>query len=225
VIGGEAATISIASAKGGCGKTTLAILLGTELALEGYTVALLDCDVNQHATAFGKKADIPGFAVVPSIDEGNVLSALRRADADSDVVLIDLPGGSSTLALKALQRTNFCLVPCQVSLPDVRDAVKTLAQIDDAQELARTNIPRALIWTRVLPGFESRVSRHVRESVEGKDLPVFSTALLERAAFRELHLTGQTPRQTDSKSAAAANITAITQELLAHLERLREATA
>lgn len=217
------ATISIASAKGGCGKTTLAILLGAEFALEGYTVALLDCDANQHATAFGKKADLPGFAVVPSIDEGNVLAALRKADAD--VVFIDLPGGSSTLALKALQRTNFCLVPCQVSLPDVRDAVKTLSQIDDAEELARADIPRSLIWMRVLPGFESRVSRHVRESVQGKDLPVFSTALLERAAFRELHLTGKTPRQVDPKGATAANVSAITQELLTRLESLQEAAA
>jgi len=219
------ATISIASAKGGCGKTTLAILLGTELALEGYKVALLDCDVNQHATAFGKKADIPGFAVAPSIDEGNVLSELRKADADADVVLIDLPGGSSTLALKALQRTNFCLVPFQVSLPDVRDAIKTLSQIDDAQELARTDIQRSLIWTRLLPGFESRSGRHVRESVEGKDLPVFVTALLERAAFRELHLTGQTPRQTDPTGTAAANVSAITQELLARLDSLQKAAA
>jgi chromosome partitioning protein len=176
------ATISIASAKGGCGKTTLAILLGAELALEGYKVALLDCDVNQHATAFGKKAQIDGFAVVSSVDEANVLSELRKAEADADVVLIDLPGGSSTLALKALQRTNYVLVPCQASLPDVRDAIKTLAQIDDASDLARTDIARALLWTRVLPGFESRGARHVRESVEGKRLPVFSTALLERAA-------------------------------------------
>src|SRR5919202_459516 len=136
------AIISIASAKGGCGKTTLAILLGTELALEGYKVSLLDCDVNQHATAFGQKADIPGFGVVASIDEGNVLSELRKADAESDVVLIDLPGGSSTLALKALQRSNYVLVPCQTSLPDVRDGIKTVAQIDDAQELARTDIAR-----------------------------------------------------------------------------------
>jgi chromosome partitioning protein len=219
------ATISIASAKGGCGKTTLAILLGTELALEGYTVALLDCDVNQHATAFGKKAGVPGFAVVSSIDEGNVLSELRKADADADVVLIDLPGGSSTLALKALQRTNYVLVPCQVSLPDVRDAIKTLAQIDDAQELARTDIPRSLIWTRLLPGFESRSARHVRRSVEEKELPVFGTALLERAVFRELHLTGQAPRQTDPTSAAAANVSAITQELLTRLENLQEAAA
>src|SRR4051794_39379374 len=98
MIGGEMATISVASAKGGCGKTTLAILLGTELALEGYTVALLDCDVNQHATAFGSKVRIAGFSVVPSIDEANVLPKLREAAEHTDVVLIDLPGGSSTLA-------------------------------------------------------------------------------------------------------------------------------
>jgi chromosome partitioning protein len=219
------ATISIASAKGGCGKTTLAILLACELAMERYKVALLDCDVNQHATAFSKKAQFEGFTVVPSIDEGNVLSALRKAEAEADVVLIDLPGGSSTLALKALQRSNYVLVPCQTSLPDVRDAIKTLGQIDDASELARVRLARALIWTRLLPGFESRSARHVRESVEGKDLPVFATALLERTAFRELHLTGQAPRQVDPKSSAAANVTAITQELLTRLAALEEAAA
>jgi chromosome partitioning protein len=219
------ATISIASAKGGCGKTTLAILFGTELALEGYTVALLDCDVNQHATAFGKKAQIAGFAVVPSVDEGNVLSELRKAEADTDVVVLDLPGGSSTLALKALQRSNFALVPCQASLPDVRDAIKTLAQIDDAAELARADIERALIWSRILPGFESRSSRHVRESVEEKRLPVLGVPLLERAAFRELHLTGRVPRQIDPGGAAAANVTAITKEVLTRLASLEAAAA
>jgi len=216
------ASISIASAKGGCGKTTVAILLGTELAQDGYKVTLLDCDLNQHATAFGVKAEIPGFRVVPSIDEGNVLSELRKAEADSDVVLIDLPGGSSTLALKALQRSNFVLVPCQASLPDVRDAVKTLAQIDDAQDLARVDIVRSLIWTRVLSGFESRAAKHVRESVEGKNLPIFRSSVMERAAFRELHLTGKTPRQTGA-AAAASNVAAVAAELLANLEKMAAA--
>ena len=100
-----------------------------------------------------------------------------------------------------------------------------MSQIDDAQELASTDIPRSLIWTRLLPGFESRSARHVRESVEGKDLPVFVTALLERAAFRELHLTGQTPRQTDPTGTAASNVSAITQELLARLASLQKAAA
>lgn len=214
------ATLSIASAKGGCGKTTISLLMAAELALDGYKVALLDCDLNQHASAFGARASIQNLTIVGAVDEANVLSEMRKAEGANDVVLIDLPGGSSTLSLKALQRSNFVLIPCQASLPDVRDAVKTVAQVDDAEYLAKTKIARSLIWTRVLSGFESRAAKHVRESVEGKGLPIFRSALMERAAFRELHMTGQMPRQAIAGSAAATNVSAIAAELLAHLERL-----
>lgn len=212
------AVLSIASAKGGVGKSTVAILLGTEFALDGYKVALLDCDLNQHASAFGLKAKLPGFTVLPDIGEKEVLGALRTAEAKNDLVLIDLPGGSSTLALKALQRSHLVLVPTQPSLPDVRDAMKTMAQIDDAVELARTPIARAVVWTRFLPGFESRVSRHVRLSMEGQGVPILKTALMERAAFRAIHLTGQVPRQEEPSGPAATNVSALTKEVLAHLE-------
>lgn len=217
------ATLSIASAKGGCGKTTLAILLGCELALDGYKVALLDCDLNQHASAFGLKAKIPGFRVVPNVTEANVLSEIKRAGNDEDIVIIDLPGGSSTLALKALQRSHFVVVPTQASLPDVRDALKTVAQIDDAQDLARAPIARAMVWTRLLSGFESRSARHVRESLEGQGGEIIKAALMERAAFREIHITGRVPRENDPKSTAATNITAITTEILERLSHLAEA--
>jgi chromosome partitioning protein len=46
------AVVSIASAKGGVGKSTLALLVGAEFALEGYRVTILDCDLNQHVSAF-----------------------------------------------------------------------------------------------------------------------------------------------------------------------------
>src|ERR1700753_3983051 len=100
------ATISIASAKGGCGKTTLAILIGAELALaKGWKVALLDSDLNQHASAFGKRANIAGLQVFGDITEDTILPTLRQAETKNDVVIIDLAGGSSTLALMALQRS------------------------------------------------------------------------------------------------------------------------
>jgi len=217
------ATISIASAKGGCGKTTLALLLGAELALDGYQVALLDSDLNQHASAFGRKAVIPGLTILPDIDEANVLATLRQVEDARDVVLIDLPGGSSTLALKALQRSHFVLVPTQASLPDVRDAVKTIAQIDDAQDLARAPIARAIVWTRLLAGFESRAARHVRESLEATKVPVLRSAVMERAAFREMHISGKVPRQDDPAGNAATNITALTREVLDHLALLSRA--
>jgi chromosome partitioning protein len=218
------ATISIASDKGGPGKTTTAILIGCELALDGYRVSLLDTDLNQQAAAFGGKADVPGLTVIGDVREDNILATLRKAEAESEIVLVDLPGGSSTLALKALHRSHFVLVPTQASLPDVKAAMKTLAQIDDAQELARTPIARAVLWTRVLSGFESRSARHVRETVESQEhIPILRNAMMERAAFREIHITGQVPRQIDPKGSAARNVAAITAELLDQIARLREA--
>jgi len=217
------ATVSIASAKGGCGKTTVAILLAAELALDGYRVALLDCDLNQHASAFGAKCDLPCFTVIPHVNDTNVLAELRKAEADQDVVLIDLPGGSSTLALKALQRSHFVLVPTQASLPDVRDAMKTVAQIDDAQDLARAPIARAMLWTRFLPGFESKSARHVRETLESQGANILKSALMERAAFREMHITGKVPRQTDPKGGAAANVASVAVEVMGRLKQLAEA--
>lgn len=218
------ATISIASDKGGVSKTTLAILLACELAADGYEVALIDADLNQQAAAFGKKVHMPGLTVLGDAREDNILSMLREAEAGNEIVFVDLPGGSSTLALKSLHRSHFVLVPCQASLPDVKAAMKTMAQIDDAQELARTPIARALVWTRVLPGFESRAARHVRRTIEaGQGFSIMASSLMERAAFRELHIIGRVPRQTDRDSNAAANVAAITAELLQHVARLREA--
>ncbi len=210
------AVVSIASVKGGVGKSTLAILLGAEFALDGYRVTLLDCDLNQHAATFGLKAKLPLFSVVPNV--GEVEKALRKAEVDSDVVLVDLPGGSSTLAIKALQRSHLVLVPTPPSLPDARDAIKTVAQVDDAQELARSPIARALVWTRFLPGFESKVARHVRQSLEGEEVPILKTALMERTAYRAIHLTGTVPRQEGAASAAATNISALAQEVLVYLQ-------
>src|ERR1700712_5617949 len=218
------ATISIASAKGGCGKTTLAILIGAELVLaKGWKVALLDSDLNQHASAFGKRCKIPSLQVIGDITEGNILPTLREMEAANDIVIIDLAGGSSTLALMALQRSHFVLVPTQTSLPDTRDAMKTVAQIDNAQELARMPIGRALIWTRVPTQFESRESKHLRKSLEGRGVNIFSTVLIERNSIRSIHMTGKVPWQINPKDKGATNVAEITDELMRHLELMQEA--
>jgi chromosome partitioning protein len=218
------ATISIASDKGGPGKTTTSCLIAAELALDGYRVSLLDCDVNQQAAAFGEKAKITGLMLIPDVNEHNILAILKKAEAESEILMIDLPGGSSALALKAFHRSHFVLVPSQVSMPDVKAAMNTVKQIDDAQELAGAPIARALIWTRILPGFESVPVRTVRETVEKRtDTPIFKTSLMERAAYRDIHISGTVPRQKDPKSGPAQNVSAVAAELLASIEKLREA--
>jgi chromosome partitioning protein len=192
------AVIAIASDKGGVSKTSLALLVGAEAALDGYRACILDSDINQQAAAFGAKGKVPGLTVIGDIDETNILAALRRAEAEADIVIVDLPGGASALALKAFHRSHFVLIPAQPSMPDVKAAMKTIAQIDDAQELARAPIARSLVWTRIMPGYESVPVRQVRAAMEeSADVPIFRTALMERAAFRDIHISGLVPRQKD----------------------------
>ena len=218
------AVISIASDKGGVSKTSLALLIGAEAALDGYKTCIIDLDINQQAAAFGTKAQVPGLKVMGDITEANILAALRTAEAESEIVIVDLPGGASALALKAFHRSHFVLIPSQVSMPDVKAAMKTVAQIDDAQELAKVPIARALVWTRILPGFESVPVRQVRAAVEETGtITIFRTALMERAAFRDIHISGMVPRQKDPRGGPAQNVAAITAELLASVAKLRAA--
>jgi chromosome partitioning protein len=71
-----------------------------------------------------------------------------------------------------------------------------------------------------MPGFEARSAKHVRQSIEGKGVPVFKCAMMQRSALAEFHLTGKLPRQTDPNGRAAENVAAITAELVASLEKL-----
>ena len=220
------AVISIASDKGGVSKTSLALLLGAEAALDGYRVTILDSDINQQAAAFGIKGKVPGLSVAGDIGEGNILTTLRKAEAESEIVIVDLPGGASALALKAFHRSHFVLIPAQPSMPDVKAAMKTIAQIDDAQELARAPIARAMVWTRIMPGYESVPVRQVRAAVaESSEVPIFKTALMERAAFRDIHISGMVPRQKDPRGGPANNVAALTAELLESIARLQEVSA
>jgi chromosome partitioning protein len=220
-----AAVVSIASAKGGCSKTTLAVGVGVELAMEGYTVIVLDADLNQHATKFGDKAEIANFSVVGEVNEGNILQHMKAAYETADMILVDLPGGSSMVAVKALTKSHFVLIPTQHSILDARDAMKTVAQVDDAQELGRYPIPRSLIWTRVMPGFESMAARRVRADMENIDVPIFDSVLMNRAAFQEMFLRGQVPRQFKPGGTEAKNLGAITAELVGKIEQIAKAQA
>lgn len=212
--------LSIASAKGGVGKTTLAVGLGTDLALEGYRVTLFDCDNNQHATAFARKATMPTFGVIGDISEENLLKQIKQASATADLIILDLPGVTSRLVMMGLAKSTFVLIPCQPSLLDVRDAIRTEQQVSDAAELSGREIGRAIIWTRVSSGFETRVSKAVHETLNNRNLPLMSTVLLERTAFREMFLTGHPPRSLDpldQPSQAATNLRTIRIELLERL--------
>lgn len=214
-----AAIIALASMKGGVSKTTLSVALGTHLALEGLKVRILDGDLNQHASKFGRLAKIPGFAVTDAINEDNLSDQIKAALGSAEYIFIDLPAGSSNLAFRSMGLAHFVLIPAQRTLLDSRDAARTIKMVRDAEEMRQRPLPHAVIWTRVPPGtFESRSERHIRQELEQQDgVQMMNTVLTQRASYQMMFIAGEAPRQRNADDPAAQNIAAIAQELLGRL--------
>jgi chromosome partitioning protein len=91
-------TVVIASPKGGAGKSTTAILLGTELAHAGASVVMLDCDPNHSLTLWADRAPLPDrIQVLSSVTESDIVKSIKQHDTDGQIVVVDLEGVASGL--------------------------------------------------------------------------------------------------------------------------------
>jgi len=113
-------TIVFASPKGGVGKSTTAVLLAGELALNGASVAVLDADPNQPVVNWASKPGKPNnLTVVPNVREETVLDQIEDSERTHAFVLVDLEGTASLLVAQAMSRAHLVIVPCQGSPLDV----------------------------------------------------------------------------------------------------------
>ncbi|QIH35886.1 AAA family ATPase [Sphingobacterium sp. DR205] len=89
--------VLIGNQKGGCGKSTLALLLANFLAIEKrQPLTILDMDYQQSLFAKSQKAKIlendPFYEIVPAALENFPLMKKRLLKSPKDIILIDLPG-------------------------------------------------------------------------------------------------------------------------------------
>ena len=89
--------VLIGNQKGGCGKSTLVLLLANFLAIEKrQTLTIIDMDYQQSLFAKSQKAKIlendPFYEIVPAALEDFPLMKKRLLKSPNDIILIDLPG-------------------------------------------------------------------------------------------------------------------------------------
>jgi hypothetical protein len=63
-------------------------------------------------------------------------------------------------------------------------------------------------------------ARRVRADMEDIGVPIFESVLMNRAAFQEMFLRGEVPRQFKPGGTEAQNLGAITAELVSKLEQI-----
>jgi chromosome partitioning protein len=221
--------VSLVSTKGGVGKTTLAYALATEVARR-LTIATnrqspravapwrgkvtcIDADPNRTLSQVLHLTNDTRIVCVES-DSERLLPDLRAAQASSDLVLIDLEGTANQAMLYAAGKSDLVLVPAQPSRFDVVEAVKTIGVVRKAADLVDRDIAHRVVLSRT-PVLRQRVVDHSRTQFVRAGLPLLPVELVQRTAFQSMTYNGQPPYRQDGGEAAAANVTHLTDAVLA----------
>lgn len=221
--------ISFANPKGGAGKTTTALLLATELAAEGATVTIVDADpenwISQWAALPGRPANI---RIRAGITEDSVMDEIDAAAAESQFVIVDLEGTASLMVANAIGMSDLVIIPTQGSSMDARGGAKTIRLIRNQARMARREIEHAVVLTRTSAAVPSRALKNVQAQLSEAGIDVMKTAIVERAAFRDLFdyggaLAGLETKQVSNVARARENARAFAGEVLARLKRTAEA--
>ena len=131
------------------------------------------------------------------------------------------------MVANAIGMSDFVTMPLQGSSMDARGGAKVLKLIASQAKMARRSIPHAVVLTRTSAAIRSRSLKNVASELEEAGIPVFETAIVERAAYRDLFdlggtLAGLDPSQTSNVDKAIDNAREFAGELVA---RIRETMA
>lgn len=175
--------IVIASPKGGAGKSTTAVLLGTELAHAGADVTFLDCDPNGSLTLWAGRAPLPErITVLSDVGEADIIKTIRNHDRDGSVVIVDLEGVASRLVSRAISQADLVITPMRATTLDATIGVRALSLIAEEEEALDRSLRHAVVFT-MTRAIRSKQHTGIEQSLSEQGVDVIEPSLMERAAF------------------------------------------
>jgi len=181
--------VTIASFKGGVGKSTTALHLAAFLQERAPTL-LVDGDLNRSALQWSAQGKLP-FKVV---DEKQAVKFAREFEH----IVVDTPARPAPDELKTIAEGCDLLV-----LPTSPDALALGSTLQMVEELQSLSTSYKLLLTLVPPK-PSKVGDDARAAIANADLPLFEGQIRRLAVFQKAALEGVPVRDLkDSYSGAA----------------------
>ena len=217
-------TIVFMSPKGGAGKTTAALILATQLA-RGARVTVIDADPNHPFKSWAASANASkNLTVVSDVDEENILERIEEEASRTPFVVVDLEGTAAKIVLLAVSQADFVIVPTQGSQLDAEQASRALKVIRQQEKMSRRTVHYAVLLTRTNPVIRTRTMAHIERGLIEAGVPMFTTELHEREAFRAMFSFRQTladlnPADVSNIDKAIANADAFALEVIEQLRK------
>ena len=198
--------ITVATMKGGSGKSTVASCLAVHWHLQGRRPTIIDADPQRSIGRLATRERALGGVPVLEDTTENAWKTARRLSAAGAPVIIDTPGFRSGTTLACIAITDFLLVPVKPSPFDVDRMLDTL----DVLLKGERPVFRCLLTQTTR---DSVIAKHIRSDLTEVGLPVLQSEMMNRVAYPEAALWGATPSLIDRAGPAARDIAAIVDEI------------
>lgn len=209
--------------KGGVGKTTLALAVAGEWAMQGRRVILIDADPQGSALDWSEmraREGLPRLFSVIGLARDTLHREAPALARDADLVVIDGPPRVARLMRSALLATDMVLIPVQPSPFDGWASAEMLALISEAR-IYRPELVARFVLNRC--GARTVLARDTAETLADHDPPALASRIGQRIAFAAAAQSGRIVRELDHESVAAREISALAAEV-AHLGSPRSAS-
>ncbi len=183
--------ITIATSKGGAGKTTLARLILSHLAQNGVKTAALDADFNHTLTDWVMTAAKQPITIRHELDETKIVPLVSELHDTHEVVIIDTAGAATQTTIFAIGCADLVLVPIQSSSADIVEAIKTMNLIKSASIMMKRDVTARVVLNGVQPG--TNIAEHIEKEVIKAKLSAMETKLHRLVAYQEMSFTGIAP--------------------------------
>jgi chromosome partitioning protein len=198
--------ITVATLKGGSGKSTVASCLAVQWKRQGRQPVIIDADPQRSIVRLAAREC--ALDHVPVIEDDRTTAATARRHAlVGDPVIIDTAGFRTEATLNAISIADLVIVPVKPSPLDVAAMEDTALLLGGGQRRP----PFVCLLTQTTR--DSVIARHIREELRTAGYPLLDNELPNRVIYGVAALYGATPAMLYPQGVAAREIEVLVQEI------------